>query len=73
MGLKPTLGLSSYQTAWTWMHKMRRAMVRPGRDRLKGRVDVDESYVGGEEKAVGGRKTVKKAIVVIAIEVHSPI
>jgi hypothetical protein len=48
-------------------------MVRPGRDRLKGRVDVDESYVGGEEKAVGGRKTVKKAIVVIAIEVHSPI
>lgn len=73
LGLKRVLGLGSYQTAWTWLHKMRRAMVRPGRDRLRGRVEVDESYIGGEEKGVHGRKTEKKAIVAIAVEVLSPI
>ena len=72
LGLKRILGLGSYQTAWSWLHKMRRAMVRPGRDRLRGRVEVDETYVGGEEKGVRGRQTEKKAIVVIAVEVHSP-
>ena len=47
-------------------------MVRPGRDRLSGNVEVDETYVGGEEKGVRGRETYKKAIVAIAVEVHSP-
>jgi transposase-like protein len=51
---------------------MRRAMVRPGRDRLSGYVEVDETYLGGEEKGVHGRQTHKKAIVVIAVEVHFP-
>lgn len=51
MGLQRVLGLGSYLTAWTWLHKLRRAMVRPGRDRLSGRVEVDETYVGGEESA----------------------
>lgn len=72
LGLKRVLGLGSYKTAWTWMHKLRRAMVRPGRDRLSGRVEVDESYVGGEDKGADGRYTEKKAPVVIAIEVHDP-
>jgi transposase-like protein len=72
MGLKRVLDLGSYQTAWSWLHKMRRAMVRPGRDRLSGRVEVDETYVGGEEEGVRGRQTEKKAIVVIAVEMHSP-
>lgn len=72
MGLKRILGLGSYETAWSWLHKMRRAMVRPDRDRLRGRVEVDETYVGGEEKGAHGRQTEKKAIVVIAVEVHSP-
>jgi len=70
--LQRVLGLGSYQTAWSWLHKMRRAMVRPGRDRLRGPVEVDETYVGGEEKGVRGRQTHKKALVVIAVEVHSP-
>jgi putative transposase len=39
-------GLGSYETAWTWLHKLRRAMVRPGRDSLRGTVEVDETYVG---------------------------
>ena len=49
LGLQPVLGLGSYETAWTWLHKLRRAMVRPGRDRLTGRVEVDETYLGTEE------------------------
>ena len=72
LGLKRVLGLGSYQTAWAWLHKMRRAMVRPDRDRLNGRVEVDETYVGGKEKGVHGRQTERKAIVAIAIEIHSP-
>jgi transposase-like protein len=72
LGLKRVLDFGSYQTAWTWLHKLRRAMVRPGRDRLGRYVEVDETYVGGEEKGVRGRGTQKKAIVAIAVEVHIP-
>src|SRR3990172_944499 len=62
----------SWLTSWTWLHKLRRAMVRPGRDMLKGHIEVDETYIGGEEEGLRGRKTETKSIVVIAIEVHSP-
>jgi len=48
IGLQRELGLGSYKTAWTWLHKLRRAMMRPGRDRLFGRVEVDETYWGNE-------------------------
>ena len=63
------LGFKSYETAWSWLHKLRRAMVRPDRDRLLGVIEVDEMYVGGEEKGVHGRGTEKKAIVACAVEV----
>lgn len=72
LGLQRVLGLGSYQTAWTWLHKLRRAMVRPGRQPLSGVVEVDESYVGGEEQATRGRQTNKKAIVAIAVEMRQP-
>jgi len=72
LGLKRVLGLGSYQTAWTILHKLRRAMVRPGRERLSGTVEVDETYVGGEEEGVRGRQTETKAILAIAIELHEP-
>jgi transposase-like protein len=62
--------LGSYQTAWAWLHKLRRAMVRPGRDLLNGEVEVDETYVGGRETGVAGRQTNKKSIVVIAAEIQ---
>ena len=52
LGLQRVLGLGSYETAWTWLHKIRRAMVRPGRDRLTGRVEVDETFLGGLEEGV---------------------
>ena len=63
------LGLRSYTTAWSWLHKLRRAMIRPGRDRLKGIIEVDEAYVGGLEEGVQGRYTETKAIVAIAVEI----
>jgi transposase-like protein len=68
MGLQRVLGLKSYKTAWTMLHKLRHAMVRPGRDRLHGRVEVDEAFVGGEEEGVHGRQTESKAMIAVAVE-----
>jgi transposase-like protein len=68
LGIQRALGLGSYQTAWTWLHKLRRAMVRPGRDKLSGWVEVDETYFGGLEEGKAGRGGVDKALIVIAAE-----
>lgn len=68
LGLQRILGLGSYFTAWTWLHKLRRAMVRPGRDRLQGRVEVDETYVGGLEEGKRGRRAETKALIAVACE-----
>ena len=68
MGLQRVLGLKSYKTAWTMLHKLRHAMVRPGRDRLQGRVEVDEAFVGGEEEGVHGRQIESKAMIAVAVE-----
>jgi transposase-like protein len=70
LGLQRVLGLGSYKTAWAWLHKFRRAMVLPGRDPLCGIVEVDETYVGAEEADVVGRRTLTKAMVVVAVEVN---
>ena len=70
LGLQRVLGLGSYRTAWTWLHKLRRAMVRPGRDRVSAEVEVDETIVGGVEPGGGRRHLGKKALVVIAAEVR---
>jgi len=67
-GIQRILGLGSYETAWTWLHKLRRAMVRPGRDRLSGEIEVDETYVGGEKPGKRGRGAEGKALVVIAAQ-----
>jgi len=67
-GVQRVLGLGSYDTAWTWLHKLRRAMVRPGRDRLSGCVEVDETFYGGEEVGVRGRQTENKSLIVIAAQ-----
>ena len=68
LGLQRVLGLGSYHTAWAWLHKLRRAMVRPGRDRLSGAVEVDEVYVGGERPDKRGRGAAGKSTVVVAAE-----
>lgn len=72
LGLQRVLGLKSYETAWTWLHKFRRAMVRPGRDLLTGRVEVDQCYVGGLEEGLPGRLNLQKALVVVAAEEDGP-
>lgn len=68
LGLQRVFGLKQYQTAWTWLHKLRSAMVRPGRDLLTGRVEVDECYPGGLEEGLRGRLIESKALVVIAAQ-----
>ncbi len=69
LGLQRILGLGSYKTAWLMLHKLRRAMVRPGRDRLGGRVEVDEVFVGGYEEGVVGRNRLSaKQLVAIAAQ-----
>ncbi|MGD0632632.1 MAG: IS1595 family transposase [Terracidiphilus sp.] len=72
LGLQRVLGLRSYETAWTWLHKLRRAMVRPGRELLSGRVEVDECYVGGLEEGLYGRLNLKKTLVVVAAQENGP-
>src|SRR4249919_808011 len=68
LGLQRALGLGSYETSWTWLHKLRRAMVRPGRDRLAGEIEADETYVGGPEEGKRGREVESKGIVAVAAE-----
>ena len=65
--LQHLLGLGSYRTAWAWLHKLRRAVVRPGRDRLSGEVEVDETLLGGLGGAQGW-STATKALIVVAAE-----
>lgn len=65
LGLQRALGLGSYHTAWNWLHKLRKAMVRPGRDRLAGEIEVDETYVGGPRPGKRGRGAAGKELVLI--------
>ena len=68
LGLQRVLGLGSYHTAWNWLHKLRRAMVRPGRDRLSGVVEVDEIFIGGERAGKRGRGAAGKVLVVVVAQ-----
>ena len=73
LSLQRSLDIGSYPTAWAMLHRLRAVLVRPGRDRLTGTVEVDETYIGGEEPGLrGGRAKGKKALVCIAIEVGEP-
>ena len=73
LSLQRALGMGSYQTAWAMLHRLRSVLVRPGRDRLAGTVEVDETYIGGEEPELpGGRAKGKKALVGVAVEVKEP-
>jgi ISXO2-like transposase domain len=66
------LGFGSYQTAWTMLHRFRTAMVRPGRDRLAGEVEVDETFIGGIKPGKRGRGARGKALVAVAVESLNP-
>jgi len=69
LGLQRALGFGSYRTAWNWLHKLRRAMVRPGRDRLAGLVEVDETFIGGEVAGPRGRGALGKSLILIAAQI----
>ena len=68
LGLQQALGLGSYHTAWEWLHKLRRAMVRSGRDRLTGIVEMDETVIGGAHEGRLGRGDPRKVLVLVAAE-----
>lgn len=68
IGLQKALGLGSYHTAWEWLHKLRRGMVRLGRDKLSGIVEVNETLIGGEHSGKRGRGAEGKTLVLIAAE-----
>jgi transposase-like protein len=73
LSLQRSLEIGSYPTAWAMLHRLRQVLVRPGRDRLAGRVEVDETYLGGEEPGLrGGRARGKKALAGVAVEVREP-
>ena len=65
------LGLSSYETAWMMLHKLRRAMVHVAREPLRGEIEVDETWVGGEQAGIRGSRQLKgrkAALVLVAVE-----
>lgn len=77
LGLQRVLGLGSYQTAWTMLHRFRCAMVRPDRERLKGVVEIDETYLAITDRqqpisAVGRKSKTSKVLVVMAVEILEP-
>jgi transposase-like protein len=77
LGLQRVLGLGSYQTAWTMLHRFRRAMVRPGREQLKGLVEVDETYLAITDRQdpispIGRKSSTTKVLVIMAVEILQP-
>src|SRR5512132_2557844 len=71
--LKRALEIGSYQTAWAMLHRLRSVLVRPVRERLRGDVEVDETFIGGEEPGLrGGRQKGKKVLVGVAVERQQP-
>ena len=70
--LQRLLGFGSYQSAWTMLHRFRTAMVRAGRDRLAGKVEMDETFIGGTKAGKRGRGAAGKVLVAVAVELLSP-
>ena len=68
VNLKELLGLGSYGTAWTWLQKLRRCTIRHEREKLSGRVEVDEFFIGGRRSGKRGRGAEGKTIVAVAVE-----
>lgn len=70
LGLQKTLGMKNYRTTLTWLHKLRHAMVRPGRDRISGIIEIDETYIGGKKPGKTGRGAYGKILVIIASQIN---
>lgn len=74
LNLKRVLEIGSYQTAWAMLHRLRSVLIRPGRERLNGRIEVDETYIGGVEPGLRGGRSgrTQKTLTVIAVEIRGP-
>ena len=70
-GLQRILGIGSYETAWSWLHKFRRLMVMSDRAKLSGMVEIDETLVGGKKSGKRGRGAEGKTVVVMALEINN--
>jgi hypothetical protein len=76
LNLYQQFGFGSYETAWTWMQKLRRAMVVPGRELLGGpneTVEVDQTFVGGRMQIGRGGRYDNKIEVAVAVERRQPV
>ena len=73
LGLQRILGLKSYETAWTWLHKLRKAMLSPDRDKLSGYVEVDETYLVSADNKKQGRGAIQKSLIGIAVEIKDKV
>jgi len=73
LGLQRAMGFGSYHTAWEWLHRMRRAMVLPGRAKLTGEVEIDETFIGGAKPGRRGRGALGKTLVFVAVEVRGTV
>jgi hypothetical protein len=73
LSLKRSLDVGSYQTVWAMLHRLRAVLVRPGRERLVGTVEVDETYIGGRDPGVArGKGRGDKVLTGIAVEIKEP-
>ena len=73
LSLQRTLEIGSYQTAWAMLHRLRSVLGRSEREQLTGTVEVDETFIGGEEPGLrGGRQRGKKVLTCTAVEVNDP-
>jgi transposase-like protein len=69
--LQRQLGLQRYETAWMMLHKFRRAMVNMIRERLRGEIEVDDTWVGGTQAGLRGSRQLrdrKATLVLVAVE-----
>lgn len=66
-----TYGSGSYQTAWGWLQKLRSVMIRRGRERLSGRVEVDETYIGGQKEGGNAQRRGYAVVQVPSVKIYA--
>ena len=77
LGLQRVLGLDSYETVWTTLHRLCRAMVRPDSDLLAGEVEADEAFLSISDRVnpitpISRKSNTTKTLVAIAVEILQP-
>jgi len=73
LSLQRTLEIGSYQTAWAMLHRLRSVLGRSEREQLTGTVEVDETFIGGQELGLrGGRARGKRVLTGVAVEIREP-